>query len=194
MAVGITGVFGAGKTTVSALFAKHGYKVINADEIGHILLNKKPIRDRIVKEFGSSVLTKNRIDRRKLKDIVFYDPKELIRLNRIIHPPLIKEIKSGIRKNKSGRVIVDGALLVEAGCAGLFDRLIVVKAGRKELLKRLLKKGKYNKKEIENISRSQLSQREKLKYADYIIDNSKSLENTKKGVERVIKMIKGELR
>lgn len=186
MIIGITGVFGSGKTTVAKLFAKYGYKVINVDEIGHKLLNKKPIKNKTIKEFGKSILTKNMVDRRKLKDIIFYNPKSLIRLNKIIHPPIIKKIKSIVKKSKNKKIIIDGALLIEAKALNLIDKLIVVKINKKEQLKRTLKKKKYNKEEINSIIKSQLSQKEKLKYADYIIDNNKSLKETEKQVKKTI--------
>jgi len=189
MILGITGIFGSGKTIVAKLFAKHGYKVINADEIGHKLLNKKPIKSKIIREFGKSILTNKKINRRKLKYIVFYNHKKLIKLNKIIHKPIINEIKS-IIKNKNKKIIVDGALLIEAKCVNLFDKLIVVKINKKEQLKRVLKKGKYSRTEINNILKSQLSQKEKLKYADITVDNTKSLDNTKKQVEKIISGLK----
>ncbi len=201
MILGITGVFGSGKTIVAKLFARYGYKHINADLIGHKLLNKKPIKDKLIKTFGKSILTNKKINRRKLKDIVFYNHKSLIKLNRIIHPAIIKEIKSIIKKSirdkpinkkliKNKKIIVDGALLIEAKCTGLFDKLIVVKINKKEQFKRILKKEKYTKKEINNIIKSQLSQKEKLKYVDIVVDNSKDLLNTKKQVKKIIERLK----
>jgi dephospho-CoA kinase len=189
MIIGITGIFGSGKTIVSRLFAKHGYKVVNADEIGHRLLNKRPIKDKVIKVFGKSILVNNRINRRKLKDIVFNNHRKLIKLNKIIHPPIIKEIKSIIKKSKNKKIVIDAALLIEVKALSLVDKLIVVKINKKEQLKRVLKKKKYNKKEIRNIIKSQLSQKEKLKYGDYIVDNSGSLNNTKKQVNRICELI-----
>jgi len=186
MILGITGIFGSGKTTVAKIFTKYGYKRIDADEIGHQLLNKKPIKNRIIKEFGKSILTNNKIDRKKLKNIVFNNHKELIKLDKIIHTPIIQEIKSIIKKSKNKRIIIDGALLIETKCTNLCNKLIVVKTNEKERLKRLLKKKKYTKNEIINITKSQLQQKEKLKYADIVIDNSKDLNYIKRQVEGLI--------
>ena len=181
MIIGVTGVFGSGKTIVAKMFARYGYNHINADEIGHKLLNKKDVKNKVVKEFGKEVLTKNKIDRRKLKNIVFYDNKKLKKLNKLLHPLIIKEIKNKIKKNS----VVDGALLIEAKALNLVDKLVVVKISKKEQMKRLLKKRKYTKKEINNIIKSQLSQKEKLKYADAVVDNSKDLKNTEKQVKAI---------
>lgn len=186
MALGITGVFGSGKTTVAKLFKKYGYKHINADQIGHQLLNKQKIKNKIIKEFTKKILTKNKIDRKKLKNIVFYNKNKLKKLNKIIHPEIIKEIKL-IIKSKNKKLVVDGALLIEAKCTKLFKKLIVIKISKKEQIKRILKKGKYTKQEIDNIISSQLSQKEKLKYADVIITNSKDINHIKKQVKEIIK-------
>ena len=182
MILGITGIFGSGKTTVAKLFAKYGYKHINADEIGHQLLNKSSIKNKVIKAFGKSILTNNKIDRRKLKDIVFINHKELIKLNKIIHPEIIREISSIIKGSKNKNIMVDGALLIETKSLNLIDKLIIVKINKKEQLKRIKRKKKYTKNEINNIIKSQLSQNQKLKYADYTIVNSKNLKETEEQI------------
>lgn len=190
MILGITGIFGSGKTTIAKIFVRYGYKHINADFIGHKLLNNKNVKDEVVNAFGKKVLNKGKIDRRKIKDIVFYDYKALLKLNKIIHPVIIKEIKSIINKSKNKYIIIDGALLIETKCVNLFDKLIVVKISRKKQLNRSLKKGKYPIMEIKNILKSQFSQKEKLKYADITIDNSKGLIYTKNQVEKIAKNLR----
>lgn len=178
MIIGVTGVFGSGKTTVANLLARKGYKRINADETGHKLLNKKDIKNKVVKEFGKGILTKGKIDRKKLKKIVFHNKNELKKLNKIIHPEIIKEIKKIIKKSKKN-IVIDGALLIEAKALNLIDKLIVVKISKKEQMKRLLKKKKYTGAEVNHILRSQLSQKEKLKYADIVVDNSRHIPQLK---------------
>ena len=103
---------------------------------------------------------------------------KLIQLNKIIHPAIIKEIKSKVKK----KTVIDAALLIETKTLSLIDKLIVVTISKKEATKRTLKKKKYNKEEINTIFASQLSQKEKLKYADAVIDNNKTLTDTKKQI------------
>ena len=187
MIIGITGVFGSGKTTVSSEFSKLGFKVINADKIGHKLLNQTKIKNKAIKLFGRSILTRGKIDRRKLKDIVFYDKDELIKLNKIIHPEIVKEIKAIIKRSNNKDIVVDGALLVEAGFKA--DFMVVVKVNKENQMKRLLKKGKYNKQEINNIIKSQMPQNKKLRYADFVIDNNKSIKDLRAKVTNLVSQL-----
>jgi len=191
MIIGVTGVFGSGKTNAAKIFAKYGYIHINADEIGHKLLNKEIIRKKIINEFGREILTKGRIDRNKLKKIVFYKYRELQKLNKIIHPYILTEIsrKTKLYKNAA----VDAALIIEANGLGLVDKLIVLKLSKKEQLKRIKSKKKYNSIEIRNIIKSQLSQKEKLKYADIVVDSSGSLKETRNKLELIIESLKNEV-
>lgn len=189
MIVGVTGVFGSGKTTVASLFAKHGYKHINADEIGHKLLDQYDVKGKILDEFGFKILSQGKVDRRKLKEIVFKDHSRLIKLNKIIHPFIIEEIINKIKyykKNKIKDIVVDAALLIEVHALNIVDKLVVIKIKKQEQMKRILKKKKYNKTEIDNIIKSQMSQGEKLKYADIIIDTSKSIKHTEMQVKKIM--------
>lgn len=182
MIIGITGIFGSGKSTVTSIFAKHGYKIINVDKVGHKLLDEKQIKSKIIKEFGD-VLTKNKVERRKLKDIVFYNHKKLNKLNKIVHPYLIKEVKRLIKNSK--KAVVDAALLIELKLNTHVDKVVLVKINRSSAIKRVLKKNKYTKKEIENILKSQLPQDKKLKYADFVVDNNKPLSSVRKQVTAI---------
>ena len=180
MILGITGSFGSGKTTVANIFKKYGFEVINADELYHGIYNKnKALRNKIKKEFGT-------LDRNKIKKIVFNDYKKLKKLNNITHPIIIKEIKKEIDKikkyNKEARIIVDVPLLFEAKMQDMFDKIIVVKCAEKTQIKRLLKKKKYSKVEIKHILDSQMPLKEKVKKADFVVDNSRSPKDAEKQV------------
>lgn len=189
MIVAITGNIGSGKTNASLLFRKAGYALLNADKIGHELYKRKDIKQKVIKTFTKEILTKEEIDRKKLKNIVFHNHKELIRLNKIVHPEILKEIKRKIKEKKNKNIAIEGALLIETKFKD-YNNLLLITIDKSIQIKRLLKKGKYNKVEINNIIKSQLAQQKKLRYADYIVDNS----GTKKEFERNIKKIIKELK
>ena len=187
MILGITGIFGSGKTTVSNMFRKHGFEIINADKLYHGIYNKnKALRNKIKKEFGT-------LDRNEIKKIVFNDSQKLQKLNKITHPIIINSIKKEINKikqyNKEAEIIVDVPLLFEAKMQNMFDKIIVVKCNEKAQIKRLLKKGKHLEEEIKHIIKSQMPIEEKIEYADFVVDNSKTLEKTKNRIEAIIKNI-----
>tara|TARA_Y100000310_G_scaffold217822_1_gene218901 strand:+ start:2001 stop:2606 length:606 start_codon:yes stop_codon:yes gene_type:complete len=197
MIIGITGSFGSGKTTVADLFAKHGFRVINVDKLYHNIYKKNnELKNKIKKEFGT-------LDRNKIKNIVFNDSKKLKKLNEITHPIIIKEIKkeiirksnnricSMIDKNCTGdiKIALDIPLLFEAKATNLVDKIIVVKCNKNEQINRILKKKKYTKKEINNIINSQMPLKEKIKKADFVVDNGKAIKEVGKQVKNIVKAI-----
>ena len=133
MIIAITGNIGSGKTTAAELFRNAGFSIINADEIGHELYHVKRIKDKVIKKFGKRILTKAEIDRRKLKDIVFYDKKQLIALNRIVHPEIVKEINRRIKKSRNKKIVVDAALIVEFKFRNYDKLLLITIAGKEQI-------------------------------------------------------------
>jgi dephospho-CoA kinase len=190
--VGITGSFGTGKTTVAKLFKQLGAKIIDADSIAHGLIKvNTPTYKSLIRSFGKGILKDNSrdIERKKLAKIVFANKKLLNKLNRILHPAIIKKIKDKVKlinkRNKPKVVIIDAPLLIEAGLLRLVDKLIVVAASRGVQVLRLKKRAGISKKEIEARINSQIPMREKIKSADFVIDNNGSLTYTKKQVREV---------
>jgi dephospho-CoA kinase len=135
--IGITGISGAGKSTIAAII-KQEYKalVIDVDQVGHQVLNKDAaVRKKILKEFGT-------LERSDLGPMVFADSKKLKKLNAIMHPVMIKKIKTALAKNKSKQlVIIDAALLFQMGLNKLCDHVLFVDAPKKVIQKRLEKQG-----------------------------------------------------
>jgi len=170
------------------MFRKHGFEVINADKLYHGIYNKnKVLRNKIKKEFGT-------LNRNEIKKIVFNDYKKLKKLNEITHPIIIKGIKNKIQeiqknKNDGVKIALDVPLLIEAKMQNMFDKIVVVKCDEKTQIKRLLKKGKHSEEEIKNIIKSQMPIEEKIKYADFVVDNSDALEKTNNQIEAIIKNI-----
>ena len=197
MILGITGSIGSGKTTIAKLFSKRHFSRIDADEIAHRIIKKNSVAyKKIMRIFGSEILGKNKdIDRSKLGDIVFNSNKKLKRLNSVMHPIIINEIKNQINKirKKCGtdaKIIIDAPLLLETKTKNMVDRVMVVKCGKDRIIKRLNKK--FSKEKIEKILNSQMKPDEKLKYADFVVDNNQDLKHLEEQVKRIIKKLANE--
>jgi len=191
--VGLTGGIVSGKSTVASMFKDLGAKIVDADKLGHsVILPHKPAWEKIVKIFGKDILQNDlTIDREKLGKIVFANQPLLKKLNEITHPEITKIIKKEIDsvKNKTDNqkkiLIVDAALIYEAKIDRLMDKIIVVYIDEDEQIKRLIKRNNLSKDETLQRIKSQMPMKEKVKMADYVIDNSSSLNKTKKQVEKI---------
>lgn len=185
--LGLTGSFGSGKSTVAGMFKHRGAVVIDADKLAHacICVGKSAYR-KIVDFFGRGILSPDKtIDRLKLSQIVFNDPDKLKKLNSIVHPEVIGEIKREIKSTKEGLVVLDVPLLIEAGLGKLVDKIIVVKISRAQQLKRVKGRTLLSEADIIKRIKAQLSLSAKQKQADFVIDNCRTIKETEKQVERV---------
>ncbi|MDD5432801.1 MAG: dephospho-CoA kinase [Candidatus Omnitrophica bacterium] len=188
--LGITGSFGTGKSTVASIIKKLAKaKVIDADKLARRNIQKgTKIQDKIIKAFGRGILDGNGcIIRAKLAGIVFNDNSALRKLNRIIHPEVIKEIKSLIGKSSARIIVLDAPLLIEAGLDNMVDEVIVVASSLTKQLQRLKKKTSLSKEEILLRIKSQVPLRVKTRLADFVIDNNGSLNETRKQVKKVLR-------
>ena len=197
LVVGLTGNIAAGKTTAAGMFSRLGAEIIDVDKLGHKLLRPgNVVWKRIISNFGEEILNSNQcINRRRLGKIVFDDSKNLKRLNAIVHPFLIREVKKENsrlqKKKKDGVVIIDGALLVELKpLFEILDRLILLKINQAVQIKRLRKsQGRLKGNEIMQRIKAQAPQEGKIKLADYVIDNSGSLSAAKRQVKEIWKKL-----
>lgn len=193
MILGITGSIGSGKTTIAKLFSKHHFNRIDADEIGHELMQKNvSIRRKLKNFFGNEIIDKNKdIDRKKLGEIVFNDKEKLKKLNSIMHQLIITEIKNQIEKiqNKCGnaaKIIIDAPLLLETKARNLVDKVIVIRCDKRKIF---VRNKNFSRHEIEKILKLQMPLEKKLKYADFVIDNTKDFQHLGKQVENLLKKI-----
>lgn len=124
--VGITGHFGAGKSTASSFFPKQ-WKIVNVDALGHKLLLRNTIKERILKQFGKKVFKNNKVNRKKLGFLVFADSRKRLLLNKIVHPALKKEIENEIKSTKRN-IVLDCALLSELGLEKDVDYILLIRA------------------------------------------------------------------
>ena len=193
--IGLTGGIASGKTTVSNMFVKLGAHLIDADVIARdVVKPDKPAWKEIVSAFGESVLDdKKEIIREKLAAAIFNSPEKRKQLEAITHPRIIDEenrLINEIRKNnKSGIIILDAALLIEAGHHNRVDKLIVVYLNKNTQIKRLRKRDNLNSVDAEKRLDSQMSLDEKVNFANYVIDNGKSPDEVEKQVSQIYKKL-----
>lgn len=188
--VGLTGGIGSGKTAVGAMFVELGCRLIDSDRITHELLsNDGGVCDAVVRKFGSDVLDdEKRIDRKKLGAIVFDDPSRRTALTDILHPVIFVRqqafLEKCAREGADCIAIVDAALMVETGNAKRFDKLIVVTCTVEQQRERLRARGLSEEDASARIG-AQMPMDEKARYADFVIDNSGTIEEARRRVEEV---------
>ena len=190
MLVGLTGGFGCGKSTVLKLFEKLGATVLSADSIVHDLLERAEVRDSILKMFGPDILGRGEIDRKKLSKKVFSDEIQRKKLEKLIHPLVLETIDQTYKKAANLActpeivMIVEIPLLFETGFDKRMDVVVVVRAEADVIRERLRRKG-FSDEEIRARAAAQFPIDEKVSRADYVIDNSGSLEDTEQQVRAV---------
>ena len=195
--VGLTGGLASGKSTACAALKKLGAAVVDSDLIAREIVRPcRPAYLKIVNEFGSKILdSKLKINRKLLAGIVFADPAKKILLEKITHPAIITEIKNIIKKQKrGGLVVVEAPLLFEAGAESLFDKIVVVNSSRQQQEKRAAGRDKLRPNEIKKRINAQLPLRAKLSRADYIVENSGTLEELKKDVKKLYRGLTNEMK
>jgi len=185
MIIGITGGIASGKTEVAKVFQKNGAKVISGDEIGKVVVEKNPVvLKKLVGTFGKEILnSKGRLNRRKLGEMAFASEKNKQKLNKIVHPYLLRELRHRITKYRKAResrkiLVVDAALIVEWKLYKKLDKLILVTSPKEKRMKRLQNLG-LSRTEALNRIRRQLTDSQRKKYADFVIPNHGSLKELK---------------
>ncbi len=185
--IGVTGGIGSGKSTVTQFLSEMGAKVVDADKIGHqcYLPGTETFKD-VVAAFGRDVVAKDgSIDRKKLGAIVFNDPNALTRLNKIMHPRMYKMMEDQIkehRRNGEAVVIMEAAILFEAGWTPLVDEVWVTIASESTVVKRVKERTGLPEEQIRSRIRSQLSNEERTRKAKVVIHNDGGIEELRKKV------------
>jgi len=186
--VGLTGGIASGKSTVSALLAERGAEIIDADHIARqVVMPGSHAWYKIRDHFGPGVLfADGSIDRQALADIVFADPAKLTVLNEITHPEIFARIADRLEAHHDQDVVVvlDAALLIEAGLADGVDVVVVTHSPREIQLERLAAKG-MGARDAEARIGAQLAPEKRLARADIVIDNTGSLEELAGRVDEV---------
>ena len=205
MVIGVTGGVGAGKSTVlKILQEKYGAKILFSDDIAKELMEPgKSAYTAVVKTFGPEILEDEckdchlnpaektphlrRIDREKLAKIVFADEEKLALLNSLTHPAVKEEILSRIAsyyaEDKNALIVVEAALLIEAGYEDILDSLWVVYVEKEERISRLMRDRGYSREKALSIMENQLSDEVFKAHADFLINNTGTHEETQKQIE-----------
>jgi dephospho-CoA kinase len=192
---GLTGGFGCGKSTVAVMLRELGFPVLDADALARSLLAPgQPAFDEAVREFGRGILdSQGRVDRAKLAEIAFRDPKKLAALNRIVHPrvreAITRQLAEWDHPGGPDVVIVEAALLLEAGYRDQLDRMIVVWCRPQQQRERLLARG-VSLEQIELRIAAQMPLEEKRRLATDEIDNSGRVSATRREVVSLAERLK----
>ena len=178
--IGLTGGIASGKSTVIQYLRYQGYPVIDADKLGHKVLEPgNPGYSKVVEKFGAGILNKDKsVNRLILGGIVFSDPSKLQALNEISHPLIaemvMKEFESIVSDDSNGIVFLEAALLIEANWYNMCHHIWVVTLEVAEERRRLQKRDDLSESEARSRLESQLSIKERLAYADVVLDNNGS--------------------
>ena len=189
MLIGLTGLIGSGKSEVARLFEKNGAFVISADKIGKdVVENNSSILGKLVKTFGQEILSKSgKLNRKRLGRIAFSSEENTEKLNKVVHPALLKEMSKQVKnaKKKYDIVIIDAALLVYWGWDKKVDKTILVDTTRLRRTQRLKSRG-FTDSDVRARTKSQLRLAEFYKRSDYIIKNNTTLRILEKKVENIL--------
>ena len=203
--VGLTGGIASGKSVVGEMFVALGAHLIQADVISHELMQpSEAVYQEVVRHFGEEILNPDRtVNRSRLAEAAFgapggSQPSRIQELNQIVHPAVIRRQEEWMeelgRTYPRAIAIIEAALILEAGSAKSFDRLVVVTCHPKQRIQRWAGRLGVNEEtarlEVTRRMAAQLPDEEKIKAADYVIDNSGSLDQTRKQVGKVYSELK----
>ena len=187
-AIALTGSIATGKSSVATFLKLFGYEVIDADEIAHQLLDKH--KKEIERLFGKEIVEKDGVNRRKLGDIVFNNPREREKLEKFLHPKIRKVIFS-LSENldkKGVNYFIEIPLFFETKAYPI-KRIVVVYAPKEIQIKRLTQNNGLSTQEALKRIEAQLYIEYKKKLADFVIDNSKDLKHLQKEVEKFLRKL-----
>jgi dephospho-CoA kinase len=191
LTIGLTGGIGSGKTTVSKMLAELGAPILDADKIAHTTYAPSgSAYKEVVAAFGDKIVASDgTIDRTKLGPIVFADPDQLKRLTSIVWPRTIERIRELIaemrQKGETHPIVVEAAILIEANWQPMCDEIWLVRASRGRVIERIERDRGMKPEQTEARIRAQLSDEERVKHANLVIENEDSLHELREVVTRV---------
>lgn len=190
MNIGLTGGIASGKSTVSRLLVERGALLVDADRIAReIVLPGSPALDQIADRFGADMLLPDgSLDRKRLGNVIFSDAAARKALEEITHPAIRQEMMTQMRRleeeHPQSLVVVDVPLLYESGLTDRFEEIVVVYVPQAIQLERLMRRDGLSEAEASERLLSQWDIEMKRERADYVIDNSNGIEETRQQVEQ----------
>ena len=171
--IGLTGGIGSGKSTVLLIFKSLGVPIYQADDRAKWLINhNSEIINALSTEFGEEIYSNDKINTSYLSNIVFKDPAKLNRLNSIIHPKVAQDFLLWCSKQNAKYIVKEAAILIESGAYQQLDKVILVTADLDDRIKRIMIRDQVTEQEVMQRVRNQMSDEEKIPYADYVINNN----------------------
>ncbi len=187
--VGLTGGIGAGKSTAANFFKELGVPVYIADiEAKRLMHTSKVVRRKLIEEFGDQTFVDNRLNRSYLANIVFNDKTKLAAINAIVHPSVANSFKRWVGKQQAPYVIQENAILFENNSFHNFDFIITVTAPLEEKIERVMSRDNAKRSEVLLRIKNQISDEEKAKKSDFVIENN-TLVTTRKTVKKIHKKL-----
>jgi dephospho-CoA kinase len=191
--IGITGIIGSGKTTVSRMLQQQGYTVIDLDVLAKQVSGTEEVKEDIKRVFGEFYVKEdNTVNVELLRDCVFRNTEQLRTLEGIVHPRIIREMErqAALRGTAGDKaVIIDGPLIFETDLHKRLDKIVVVSADINIIKKRLLGRG-MDGEDIERRMTNQIPLKEKEKAADYVVFNNGTEDDLKKEISVLLEKIK----
>lgn len=195
--IGLLGAMGSGKSTVAAEFVRRGGRLISGDALGHEALRQPDVREQVVKRWGPDVLDEHgEVNRRKVAALVFADEKERRALEAMVFPWIERRFREEIDKANADPdvafVVLDAAIMLEAGWNNVCDFLVYIDAPRALRLRRLAGQRGWSEKEVQARERAQMPLTDKVSRADFAVDNSGPPEAAARQVEDLLR--RGKIR
>ena len=170
--IGLTGGIGSGKTMVSKIFAEKGYKIFNSDEIAKMIIkNDYSVKNSIINFFGTNSYIGDDLNSRYISEIIYSDKVKLNYLNSLVHPMVFHQFEKFLKSNLNSKILVESAILFESNFYKMLDDNILLISPKADRISRIIKRDNINRSEIEKIMNVQWSDKKKISFATYVIEN-----------------------
>lgn len=191
MILGLTGGIACGKTTISNMFKKIGIEVVDADVVAREVLELPEVLKEIRETYGNIIFENDKLDRKKMRDIIFNNKDNIKKLNSIVHPKVIKVFQDEYNKKKLKEdvIVFDIPLLFEVGLEKFCDKILVVYVKEEVQIERIMRRDGSSRELAKKIIDAQMNLGEKIKLADYIIENSGTIDELEKKIKLILSKI-----